>query len=152
MKLYRFQKIQHLPVDIDKAWDFFSNPRNLRNITPPWLDFTITDPNLQGLMYEGMIITYRIRPIARFTATWITEITHVQKPYYFIDEQRFGPYRFWHHQHIFRPVDSGIEMEDLLHYALPFPAISSLVHRLFVRKKIEEIFTFRQKTLEKIFS
>jgi len=101
LKTYQFRAKQFLPITINEAWDFFSNPNNLPKITPPWLNFEVTT-QLESRMYAGMIITYLVSPISHITATWVTEITRVHEPNFFVDEQKFGPYKLWHHQHVFR--------------------------------------------------
>lgn len=151
MKLYRLHRIQYLPIEISEAWRFFSDPRNLAAITPSWLDFHITS-EVPEKIYAGLIITYRIRPFWRVPVTWITEITQVRAPHFFVDEQRFGPYRFWHHQHIFRETESGVDMEDIVNYALPCGVLGRAVNGLLVNAKLNEIFDFRRQTLERIFS
>lgn len=150
MKLYQFRSKQFLPIKIDKAWEFFSNPNNLSKITPPWLNFEVTS-KLDNKMYAGMIITYLVRPLLNIPTTWVTEITHVREPYFFVDEQRFGPYKFWHHQHIFREVENGVEMEDIVSYAVPFGLVGRLMNKLVVEKKIKEIFAFRSDVLNSLF-
>ncbi|NWF89147.1 MAG: SRPBCC family protein [Ignavibacteriaceae bacterium] len=150
MKIYQFKTSQFLPITIEKAWEFFSNPNNLPKITPPWLNFKVTSQP-QNKMYAGMIITYLVRPMLNIPTTWVTEITHVNAPHYFVDEQRFGPYKFWHHQHIFREANNGIEMEDIVSYAVPFGLAGWLLNKILIEKKIIEIFSFRSKALEKIF-
>jgi ligand-binding SRPBCC domain-containing protein len=151
MRLYRLHFRQNLPIEIRKAWDFFSNPHNLRQITPPWLNFEITS-DLPESMYAGMLITYQIRPVLGIANNWITEITHVREPYYFVDEQRFGPYKFWHHQHIFKEAASSVEMDDIVSYGLPFGLLGRIMSETLVRKKLEEIFIFRRQALERIFN
>jgi ligand-binding SRPBCC domain-containing protein len=91
-------------ADLQSAWDFISLPENLTKITPPVMDFRITfRSSLDGdKMYPGQIIAYKVKPLPLFNASWVTEITQVQEKKFFIDEQRFGPYRFWHHQHIIK--------------------------------------------------
>ncbi len=150
MKLYRLHRTQCLPVSMAEAWDFFSNPQNLPHITPPFLHFQVTSP-LPGKMYPGMIITYQITSAWRIPVRWITEITHVVEPYLFVDEQRFGPYRLWHHQHLFREITGGIEMQDIVHYALPLGWFGRTVHEFLVRHRLREIFDFRQQVLENMF-
>lgn len=145
MKLHRLQRIQFLSTDVATAWAFFSDPRNLPAITPPWLDFTVTSP-LPDRMHCGMVVSYTIRPLPFIPVTWITEITHVDEPHFFVDEQRFGPYRFWHHQHHFRPVAGGVEMLDIVNYLLPL-GIPGLVASGYVARRLEAIFDFRRDTL-----
>lgn len=149
MKLYRLERRQLLPITIEQAWDFFGNPGNLPLITPANLGFRITSP-LPERMYVGMIVTYTVTPFAGMKVGWITEITHAEAPLFFVDEQRFGPYRFWHHQHRFTPVASGTEMTDLVHYALPFGLLGRLVAPL-VARRLKVIFDFRRQVLAERF-
>jgi ligand-binding SRPBCC domain-containing protein len=148
MKLYQLKRPQGLPLTIEAAREFFSRPVNLPLITPPWLNMTVRS-SLPEKMHPGMIITYRIQPVFRIPLTWITEITHVQRPYFFIDEQRFGPYRFWHHQHSFTPKNDGIEMHDIVCYGLKFGIIGRLIHRYWVRSRLEDIFDYRKEQLRR---
>lgn len=150
MKIYQLKTKQFLPISIDKAWEFFSNPNNLSKITPPWLNFEVTS-QLENKVYAGMIITYKVRPLLNIPITWVTEITHVREPNFFVDEQRFGPYKFWHHQHIFKKVDGGIEMEDVISYAVLFGFVGIIINRLIISEKINEIFSFRKEKLTELF-
>jgi len=150
LRLTRFHCVLRLPIGLSVAWDFFSDPRNLRRMTPPFLGIEITS-EAPPRMYPGMIITYAIRPLPGITVHWVTEITHVREPNLFVDEQRFGPYRFWHHQHHFREVDGGIEISDLVHYSLPFGIIGRVIGGSYVRRQLAGIFSFRKTFLEKTF-
>ncbi|MFC1729647.1 hypothetical protein ACFL6I_04860 [candidate division KSB1 bacterium] len=154
MKLYRLQRKQQIPLSVNKAWAFFSNPRNLSKITPDSLGFDILydSSDVSESMYEGMIIEYRVRPILSIPVHWVTEITHVKEPYYFIDVQRFGPYRFWHHQHVFKENENGTEIIDIVHYVLPFGYIGRIIRELVVKRQLEKIFDYRTKYLKKTFS
>jgi ligand-binding SRPBCC domain-containing protein len=150
MKLGVLRATCRLPVPVPEAWDFFSDPGNLGRITPPSLSFRITSgPPLR--MHPGMIVTYTVSPFAGIRVRWVTEITHVVEPFFFVDEQRFGPYRFWHHQHHFRETAGGTEVEDIVHYALPFGFAGRILGGRFVRKRIEGIFAFRKRYLEETF-
>jgi ligand-binding SRPBCC domain-containing protein len=151
MKIYQLKTSQKLPISIEKAWEFFSNPANLSKITPTWLNFQVTSA-LPDKMYAGLIITYFVRPMLNIPQTWVTEITHVQEPNYFVDDQRFGPYKMWHHEHIFKHIeDNNILMEDIVSYAVPFGFIGRIVNKLIISKKINEIFNYRREVLEKMF-
>ena len=151
MKIYQLKTVQNLPLGIDEAWEFFSNPKNLSVITPEWLNFKITS-KLPDKMHPGMIITYKVHPVLGIPTTWVTEITHIEEPFYFVDEQRFGPYKLWHHQHHFKETNNGVEMTDIVNYALPFDPLSRLLNSILVEKKVKEIFKFREKKLMEIFS
>jgi ligand-binding SRPBCC domain-containing protein len=150
MKLYRLHRLQRLPIGLDEAWAFFSSPRNLAAITPPWLDFRVTNDPPEPV-HAGTIITYTIRPALGLRVRWVTEITHVEPPHFFVDEQRFGPYRFWHHQHRLRVVEGGVEAEDLVHYALPLGPLGAFTHALTVRKRLDAIFAYRRQALAERF-
>lgn len=150
MKLYTLHTIQKLPVSIEEAWKFFSDPKNLKVITPEYMGFDITAGGDRP-MFAGQIIQYIVTPVAGIKTKWVTEITHVQEPHYFVDEQRFGPYALWHHKHFFREIEGGVEMEDVVDYKLPFGILGRLVHKPIVRRKLEEIFSFRRKKLLELF-
>lgn len=150
MKPFTLERTQILPVSRETAWKFFSNPANLVKITPPEMNFRITSPP-QDTIYAGQIITYTVRPLLRVAVNWTTEITHMERPGFFVDEQRFGPYRFWHHQHRFCEVKGGVEVHDLVHYMLPYDRLTGLINRLFVAPRLKKIFDFRSAALTKIF-
>jgi ligand-binding SRPBCC domain-containing protein len=150
MKIFQIKKNQTIPISLDKAWNFFSNPVNLSKITPSWLNLKITS-DLPGKMYEGMIISYKVYPFLGIPSNWVTEITSVKDKNFFVDEQRFGPYKFWHHQHHFREINGGAEVTDIVNYALPFDPFSRMLNNILVQKKVNEIFEFRKEVLNKLF-
>jgi ligand-binding SRPBCC domain-containing protein len=150
MKLYFLQRSQLLPIELKEAWQFFSNPENLELITPAWLGFKITS-QVPEKIYSGLLISYQVTPILGIHTSWVTEISLVKEPYFFVDEQKVGPYQFWRHQHIFKQTPDGVEMRDIVYYALPLAMVGQLVHKLVVRQKLEEIFDFRYQVLEEIF-
>lgn len=149
--MHKLEKIQRLPVDLKTAWDFFSSPNNLSKITPSYMGFKITSELKNKKMYPGLIISYIVKPILGIPLTWVTEITEVSEGKYFIDEQRVGPYRIWHHEHHFREIDGGVEMTDLLYYRLPLGFLGKIINSLYVRKKVNGIFNYRATVLNKLF-
>lgn len=146
----RLEYEQRLPLTLSEAWDFFSRPENLAEITPDNLAFEVTSP-LPERMYAGMIVNYRVRPLAGIAVPWTTEITHVVEPHFFVDEQRSGPYRFWHHQHSFAEVDGHVRMTDLVHYQLCFGLPGHLLAGGLVRRRLGEIFAYRKQKLSELF-
>jgi ligand-binding SRPBCC domain-containing protein len=140
-----------VPADIDTVWAFFTRPENLNRLTPPDMDFEILSDIAGRDMYPGMIVRYRVRPILGIPLNWVTEITQVREKQFFIDEQRFGPYAFWHHEHHFEERDGGVLMTDHLHYGIPFGPIGGLANRLFVERKVDEIFAYRERVVLDIF-
>lgn len=143
--------VQKLPISVEEAWNFFSSPLNLRAITPAEMGFNITSEDADAKMFPGMIISYTVRPILGIPLEWVTEITQVKEHEYFIDEQRFGPYSFWHHKHFFKAIDGGTEITDVVHYKIPLGPIGELAGILFVEKKINAVFDYRVKRLEELF-
>ena len=155
MKIHTLTRSQWLPIPLDVAWAFFSNPANLSTITPPWLGLDVTC-DLPKMIYPGMLATYTIQviPIPFLKSAcvpWVTEITHLRELEYFIDEQRFGPYRFWQHQHHFSAVDGGVEIKDRVTYALPVGVFGQIAHGFFVRRQLEEVFNYRERALKEFF-
>ena len=150
MSVHRLHRFQRLDATIEDAWRFFSDPRNLPLLTPPWLGFEITSPLTQGI-YTGQIVTYRVRPLFGVPVTWVTEITAVEALHRFVDEQRVGPYGFWHHQHQLHTVEGGVEVEDLVHYALPLGPAGSIINRFLVAPRLHQIFAFRRRVLAEKF-
>lgn len=150
-KFYTLSKEQVINCTIDEAWDFFSSPRNLKEITPDYLGFEITSPNLADKMYQGQIISYKVSPLLGIKMNWMTEITHVDHKKYFVDNQRFGPYKMWHHQHWFEEVENGVRMKDIITYVLPLGPLGRLAHWMFVRKQLEGIFEYRKIVTDRLF-
>lgn len=142
---------QWLPISLDEAWAFFSNPSNLKEITPAQMGFVVTSSYHGEKMYAGQIIRYIVKPLFGIPLKWCTEITHVVEKQYFVDEQRFGPYAFWHHQHRFTEQNGGVLMEDILHYKVPFGILGSLVDRMIVNREVNTIFAYRRKILSERF-
>jgi ligand-binding SRPBCC domain-containing protein len=150
--LHTLQTKQFIKSDIQTVWDFMSSPENLEKITPTYMGFKILSDLNNSKMYPGQIIEYYVTPVAGIKMHWVTEITHVKNLEFFVDEQRFGPYAFWHHKHFLKQVDGGIEMIDIVHYKAPFGFIGRIANAIFIEKKIKEIFDFRYKKLEEIFN
>lgn len=151
MKIYRKEWEIVIPSTMEKVWHFFSRPENLERMMPDDMSFKILT-DLNGVeMYEGMMIQYRVAPLLNIPMGWTTEITVIKKHQYFIDIQHDGPYSLWHHEHHFEPVNGGIRMTDILHYAIPFGPIGRIVNALFVDKRIEQIFSAREEKTHQLF-
>lgn len=150
MKIYRLHKKQNLPITKAQAWDFLSDPKNLKTITPDYMGFNILS-GADRPMFAGQIIQYIVTPVLGIKTKWVTEITHVKEGEYFVDEQRFGPYALWHHKHFIKEIDGGVEMEDIIDYKVPFGILGQLVHPIIVKPKLKEIFNHRTKKLEALF-
>ena len=150
MKIYRLESKQNLPISKEKAWEFLSNPKNLKTITPEYMSFDILS-GADRPMFAGQIIQYIVTPLLGIKTKWVTEITHVVEGEYFVDEQRFGPYALWHHKHFIQEIPGGVEMEDIVDYKVPMGILGQLVHPFIVKPKLNEIFEYRRKKLIELF-
>lgn len=148
--MHKLKQEQFLPIPIEEAWAFFASPRNLNAVTPKDLHFEITS-ELPNEMYEGLIITYKIKPILNISVNWCTEITHIIHNQYFVDEQRKGPFNIWHHEHHFISVENGVLMTDLLYYDIGKSIFGWVAGWLFVYKKVKQIFEYRSIALNNYF-
>lgn len=151
MKLYKKESIQYVNASLEECWAFFSSPKNLQKITPEDMGFQITDYDGKD-MYAGQIIQYKVSPLAGVKISWVTEITQVREKVLFIDEQRFGPYAFWHHKHFFEATETGVKMTDVVHYGLPLGFLGRIMNTLIVKSKLNEIFAHREKMVDQMFN
>ena len=151
MAAHSIKTVQKIPISLDMAWEYFSNPANLQAITPESMGFKVISKHYGENMYAGQIIEYSVRPVMNIPIYWMTEITQVKDKEYFIDEQRFGPYTLWHHQHHFKAIEGGVEMTDIVHYKNPFWIFGRIANTLFVKNKLKSIFDFRFKKVEEMF-
>ena len=150
MKIYRLETIQNLPISKSHAWDFLSNPKNLKRITPDYMGFKIINGTADK-MYAGQIIQYMVTPVMGIPTKWVTEITHVDDGNYFVDEQRFGPYSLWHHKHFIKANKNGVEMKDIIDYKIPLGIIGRIAQPILVAPKLKEIFEYRKNALIELF-
>ncbi|GER59356.1 SRPBCC family protein [Patiriisocius marinus] len=150
MKIYTKRSLQKLPISKEVAWEFLSNPKNLKTITPDYMGFNILS-GADRPMYSGQIIQYIVTPVLGIKTKWVTEITHVVNNSYFVDEQRFGPYSLWHHKHFIKEIPGGVEMEDVIDYKVPMGILGQLVHPIIVKPKLDEIFNYRREKLIELF-
>jgi len=151
MAFYQFYREQMMHASLDEIWDFISSPQNLKKITPDYMGFDIRSKNLPDKIYEGMIISYMVKPVFGIKTNWVTEITHIKEKAYFVDEQRVGPYSMWHHQHIIEQQGDQVLMKDIVSYQPPFGWLGIIAKKLMIEKKLNEIFEYRTQVLEKIF-
>lgn len=151
MAVYSIKAVQKIPGSLQDVWAFFSKPDNLKDITPPQLRFNVISKHHSNSVYAGQIIEYKVSPLLGIPLYWMTEITHVKDSVYFVDEQRYGPYSMWHHQHHFKSIEGGVEMTDIVHYKIPFWFLGDIANALFVRKQLKTIFSFRYKKTAEVF-
>lgn len=150
MKIYTVHKKQQLPITVDEAWNFLSNPRNLKIITPAYMSFDIISGG-EKPMFAGQIIQYLVTPILGIKTKWVSEITHFEEKKYFVDVQLYGPYTLWHHKHFIHEIDGGVELEDIIDYKVPLGILGQMVHPFLVKPKLKEIFQYRQQKMSELF-
>lgn len=149
--MYQLKRTQLVKTDLKTCWDFFSSPRNLKTITPDYMGFDVL-VDIPDKMYEGLMIEYSVKPLLSIPMKWITEIKYVHDQEFFVDEQRKGPYKIWHHEHHFKAVEEGVEVTDIVSYELPLGFLGRLAHPIVVKNKLEEIFEYRFKKVEELFN
>jgi ligand-binding SRPBCC domain-containing protein len=151
MAIHVLRKTQIIKTDIRTAWEFFSNPANLAKITPKELDFVVIS-KLPDRVYSGLMIEYRVRPLFGIPARWLTEITHVDEGRFFVDEQRIGPYKIWHHEHHFKDLGDGrVEATDIVTYVIPFGILGEFVRPFLVEPQLKKIFDHREAAVDALF-
>lgn len=151
MGVYTIYEEQFLPTSLEDAWKFVSDPHNLKVITPDYMRFNVLTKDLPDSVYSGLIIQYYVSPVFRIPMKWVTEITFVEPLKYFVDEQRVGPYRIWHHEHHLKAVEGGVLMIDRVTYQPPLGFLGSIANALFIAKQLKGIFVYRRKKLEQLF-
>lgn len=149
--LHSLRTEQMLDTPIDEAWNFFSNPTNLQELTPKNMEFNIIS-NPSPYIYEGQIIIYKIKLLPFVYLNWVTEIKNVTELRSFVDEQRYGPYALWHHRHSFEATSKGTKMIDEVYFKIPLAGFNKLLFRFFIKPKLKEIFTYRRVRINSIFN
>lgn len=151
MKTYELYRETVLPISLLEAWDFFSNPFNLAKITPNDMGFKVVSKNLPKQVHNGLMIQYIVKPLAGIPLKWVSQISAVNAPYMFVDEQLKGPYAYWHHEHTFEEFEGKVLMKDKVIYAVPLGILGRIANTLIVRNKLEHIFNYRTTKILELF-
>lgn len=144
-----FEIEQFIPKKPDEVFPFFSDAKNLEKITPPWLHFKILDQSTPQIK-EGTIFNYQLR-VRGFPVKWRSRIEDWQVNKQFVDTQLRGPYKLWHHTHLFEEIPGGTKMLDRVIYELPLGLIGDIFGGRLVRKDVKTIFDYRFKIIREIF-
>lgn len=150
--IHQLKREQQLNCSIAEAWRFFSSANNLSKITPKEMKFQVLTKLQDDEIYRGMIIDYYVSPIFDIKMKWQTEILAVDFQKSFVDFQKKGPYKLWHHRHEFFPNNEGVLMKDTVDYELPIGFLGEIAHELFVKNKLKHIFDYRTEVLDKMFN
>ena len=148
MSLYVFRREQFIPAPRERVFEFFSDPRNLEALTPPFLRFRILEPVPEKLA-RGTLIRYRLS-LYGIPIHWVTEITDWRAPQAFTDVQLSGPYAFWEHTHTLAAEGEGTRMTDQVRYR-PTRFLGGLINAVFVRRNVERIFDYRAARIRELF-
>jgi ligand-binding SRPBCC domain-containing protein len=147
VKIYQLYRRQTLGMTRKQAWEFFSSPHFLNDITPDFFHVDITSP-VPDEIYAGLMISYQMKAVWGIRMSWLSEISHCQKPLRFIYQQRIGPFEFWSHEVCLNECPDGIVVEDIVFYAMPYGWLGGLLHDLLIGDKLKRIFDTRHDYLE----
>jgi ligand-binding SRPBCC domain-containing protein len=148
--IHYLHREQIISASVEHVWEYFADPYNLNELTPPDMNFEIVAGG-DVCMYEGQLIEYRVEFLRGLRSLWLTEIAHVREGTYFVDEQQVGPYRFWYHEHFFKPWEGGMKMIDHITYAAPFGMIGDIVNDLWIKNRLAYIFDYRRQKISDLF-
>jgi ligand-binding SRPBCC domain-containing protein len=149
MRFHTFRASQWVPCKVGEVFEFFSDAKNLQVLTPPWLSFKVLSRG-PIVIEAGARIEYQLR-LHGLPIRWLTEIRQWKPNEYFSDTQLSGPYRFWHHTHLFNEENGGTRMRDVVRYSLGFGVFGEMANILMVRGDVEKIFAYRYKMIEERF-
>ena len=150
-RVYHLEREQLIPTDLETAWNFISTPNNLEALTPEDMSFSIIS-EIPDVMYEGLLIEYRIRIPILGKQTWLSEIRDIKDRHSFVDVQNVGPYRYWHHYHEVTEQPNGIRFFDHVTYALPFGYLGSMLHTIYVGTELSRIFDYRHEAMRRLLT
>ena len=148
--IYRLHRQQVVPAGLGEVWDYFATPKNLDELTPSDMRFQIVSGG-EKPMYQGQLIEYRVQILPRVVSPWLTEIAHLKEKACFVDEQRLGPYKFWYHEHHFKPIHGGTRISDRVTYQMPFGSLGDFIHTLWVGPRLKSIFDYRWNKIQALF-
>lgn len=147
MTVHHIHHRQRLKMTGQQAWDFFSSPDFLNDITPDFFHVRI-DSEVPDSIYAGLLICYRMRAVFGLPMTWVSDISHCDEPHYFVYRQLLGPFKFWSHEVRIDSIDEGVDVQDIVYYAMPFGPLGELFHKLFIGNRLRRIFSHRALCLE----
>jgi uncharacterized protein (TIGR01777 family) len=143
------ESAQFVPETLPKVFSFFSLPENLGTLTPEFLEFKILKQSTAKIQ-EGTLIDYRIK-VHGVPMTWRTLIKEWNEQKSFVDTQLKGPYTKWHHEHLFYEVKGGTLIVDRVTYRVPVSIVGKLLLGKFIRKDVDQIFSFRRSKINELF-
>ena len=147
MNIYQLYRQQALKLSRQEAWDFFSSPYYLNQITPDFFNVEITS-KVPAKIYAGLLISYKMKAVFGMPMAWLSEVSQCDEPQRFVYQQAIGPFKFWSHEVRLSEADDHILMEDIVFYAMPWGWLGQVLHTLLIGKKLQQIFDTRQQYLQ----
>ncbi|WP_024299820.1 SRPBCC family protein [Methylomicrobium lacus] len=147
MQIHQLYRRQELNMTVQEAWDFFSSPHHLNDITPAFFHVEITS-NVPEKIYAGLLISYRMKVVFGIPMAWLSEVSQCDEPKRFVYQQRIGPFKFWSHEVCLSETQSGIQLEDIMFYAMPFGWLGELLNRWLIADRLARIFDTRRDVLQ----
>ena len=169
MRSYTYISEHWVAAPLDDVFAFFADPRNLPRLSPPELDlklgklelappgFVPGEYRVRGAHMAGAGSAVEVHfhppefPLPMAHTAHITEFVWGR---YFRDQTSHWPLLRWDHKHEFSALErnrvAGTLVRDLVRYSLGPGIFGTLLHRLFVRRAIADMFAYRQRALEKI--
>lgn len=129
-----------------EAWNFFSSPYYLNDITPAFFNVEIIS-RVPEQIYAGLMISYRMKAVFGIPMAWLSEVCHCDEPKRFVYQQRIGPFKFWSHEVCLSETQNGIVLEDIMFYAMPYGRLGEWVNRWLIADRLERIFDTRRDYL-----
>jgi ligand-binding SRPBCC domain-containing protein len=148
MQIHQLYRRQELNMALAEAWDFFSSPHHLNDITPAFFHVEITS-GVPPKIYAGLMIGYRMKAVFGIPMAWLSEISHCDEPKRFVYQQRLGPFKFWSHEVCLTETGQGVQLEDIVFYAMPFGWLGDLFNRWLIADRLERIFDARRDCLKR---
>lgn len=147
MQIHQLYRRQELNMTVQEAWDFFSSPHHLNDITPAFFHVEITS-NVPEKIYAGLLISYRMKVVFGIPMAWLSEVSQCDEPKRFVYQQRIGPFKLWSHEVCLSETQSGIQLEDIMFYAMPFGWLGELLNRWLIADRLARIFDTRRDVLQ----
>ncbi len=151
LRMHRFYTEQNLPVSKDQVWKFFSDASNLMILTHPKMKMTMESENGLTPIFEGKILKIKIKLFGIFPSFFLSEITELQAPDFFIDTQLKGPFAYWQHKHLLTEIDGGTKITDEVTFKFPLGFMGVAAYHLFGKEYLKGVFDYRKIVLEKRF-
>lgn len=104
-----FEHRSVINTTIEQMVAFHQHPKAFQRLTPPPVFIQVQRNALNGLTDGEVEFTMWMGPVP---VRWLARHEPGPTETSFIDRQMKGPLKSWEHQHIFKPVEGGVELLD----------------------------------------